>query len=254
MPKSEYFYFPLSFSLFHQVILDDYISFSICLCTSNIISISKRFSGLLAINTEDSLHILPPSSDLHLPPIVYISFLLSLLFFFYNSHSTLVSDMVLQLNTLSLPVLLPELLHLPELLFSRSVMSSSFQPHAQHHARLPCPSLSLGACSNSCQSSWWYHPTISSSVAPFSSYSQSFPASGALHIWWPKYWSFSFSISPSNEYSVLIPFRIDWFDLLAVQGTLKSLLQHHSSKALILQCSAFFMVHSHIRLLWWLRR
>ena len=140
------------------------------------------------------------------------------------------------------------------LLFICSVMSSSFQPHAQHHARLPCPSLSLGACSNSCQSSWWYHPTISSTVAPFSSYSQSFPASGALHIWWPKYWSFSFSISPSNEYSVLIPFRIDWFDLLAVQGTLKSLLQHHSSKALILQCSAFFMVHSHIRLLWWLRR
>jgi len=62
-----------------------------------------------------------------------------------------------------------------------------------------------------------------------------------LHIRWPKYWSFSFSISPSNEYSRLISFRIDWFDLLAVQGTLKSLLQHHSSKAPIL-CSAFFMV------------
>jgi len=64
----------------------------------------------------------------------------------------------------------------------------------------------------------------------------------ALHIRWPKYWSFSFSISPSNEYSGLISFRIDWFDLLAVQGTLKSLLQHHSSKASVLQCSAFFMV------------
>ena len=63
-----------------------------------------------------------------------------------------------------------------------------------------------------------------------------------LHIMWPKYWSFSFSISPSSEYSVLISFRIDWFDLLAVQGTLKSLLQHHSSKASILWCSAFFMV------------
>ena len=164
------------------MILADYISFSICLCTSNIISISKRFSGLLAINTEDSLHILPPSSDLHLPPIVYISFLLSLLFFFYNSHNTLVSDMVLQLNRLSLPVLLPELLHLPELLFSRSVMSSSFQPHAQHHARLPCPWLSLGACSNSCRSSRWYHPTISSSVAPFSFYLKSFPASGSFPV------------------------------------------------------------------------
>ena len=63
-----------------------------------------------------------------------------------------------------------------------------------------------------------------------------------LCIRWPKYWSFSFSISPSNEYLGLIPFRIDWFDLLAVQGTLKSLLQHHSLKASILQCSAFFMV------------
>ena len=63
-----------------------------------------------------------------------------------------------------------------------------------------------------------------------------------LHIRWPKYWSFSFSISPSNEHSGLISFRIDWLDLLAVQGTLKSLLQHHSSKASILQCSAFFIV------------
>ena len=64
----------------------------------------------------------------------------------------------------------------------------------------------------------------------------------ALHIRWPKYWRFSFSISPSNEYSGLISFRIDWFDLLAVQGTLKSLLQHHSSKASILWFSAFFMI------------
>ena len=71
----------------------------------------------------------------------------------------------------------------------------------------------------------------------------------ALHIKWPKYWNFSFSISPSNEYSGLISFRIDWFDLLAVQGTLKSLLQHHSSKASILQHSAFFTVqfsHPHM--------
>ena len=69
-----------------------------------------------------------------------------------------------------------------------------------------------------------------------------FPNESALCIRWPKYWSFSFSISPSNEYSGLIPFRMDWLDLLAVQGTLKSLLQHHSSKASILRCSAFFTV------------
>ena len=69
-----------------------------------------------------------------------------------------------------------------------------------------------------------------------------FSNESVLHIRWPKYWSFSFSISPSNEYSGLISFRIDWFDLLAVQGTLKSLFQHHSSKASILQCSVFFMV------------
>ena len=69
-----------------------------------------------------------------------------------------------------------------------------------------------------------------------------FSIESALHIRWPKYWSFSFSISPSNEYSGLISFRIDWLDLLAVQGALKSLLQHYSSKTSILQCSAFFMV------------
>ena len=78
-------------------------------------------------------------------------------------------------------------------------------------------------------------PSIFPSIRVFSNES-------ALRIRWPKYWSFSFSISPSNEYSGLISFRIDWLDLLPVQGTLKSLLQHHSSKASILQCSAFFMV------------
>ena len=78
-------------------------------------------------------------------------------------------------------------------------------------------------------------PSISLSIEVFSSES-------ALHIRWPEYWSFSLSISPSNEYSRLISFRIDWFDLLAVQGTFKSLLQHHSSKASILRCSAFFIV------------
>ena len=78
-------------------------------------------------------------------------------------------------------------------------------------------------------------PSIFPSIRVFSSES-------ALLITWPKYWSFSFSISLSNEYSGLISSRIDWFDLLAVQGTLKSLLQHHSSKVSVLQCSAFFMV------------
>ena len=78
-------------------------------------------------------------------------------------------------------------------------------------------------------------PSVFPSIRVF--YSES-----ALHIRWPKYWSFSFSISPSNEYSELISFSIEWFDLLAVQGTLKSLLQHHSSKASILQHSAFFVV------------
>ena len=104
-----------------------------------------------------------------------------------------------------------------------------------------------GVYSNSCPLSWWCHPTISSSVVPFSSHLQSFPASGlfssesVLHIRWPKYWSFSFDISPSSEYSGLISFRMDWLDLFAVQGTLKSFVQHHSSKASILQHSAFFI-------------
>ena len=133
------------------------------------------------------------------------------------------------------------------LLFSHSVMSDSLWPHGLEHARLPYLSPSPGACSNSCPLSRWCHPTISSSVIPFSCL-QSFPALGcfliqlALHIRRPNFWSFSFSISSSNEYSGLISFRIDWFDLLAVQGTLKSLLQYHSSKISILWCSAFFMV------------
>ena len=107
-------------------------------------------------------------------------------------------------------------------------------------ARLPCPPPTPGAYSNSCPSSQWCHPTISSSVVPFSSCLQFFPASvpneSVLCIRWPKYWSFSFSISPSNEYSGLISFRRD---LLAVQGTLKSLLQNHSSQASILWCGSY---------------
>ena len=126
-------------------------------------------------------------------------------------------------------------------------MSDSLQPHGLQHARFPCPSPSPRAFSNSCPSSRWCHPTISSYVIPFSSCIQPFPASvfsheSALCLRWPEYWSFSFIISPFNEYSVLISFGMDWLDLLAVQGTLKSLLQQHSSKASILQPSAFFMV------------
>ena len=119
-------------------------------------------------------------------------------------------------------------------------MPDSLLPHGLQHTRPPCPSPTPGVCSNSCPLSQWCHPTISSSIVPFSSHLQSFPASrkvfsneSALHIRWPKYWSFSFSISPSNEHPGLISFGMDLLDLLAVQGTLKSLLQLHSSKASI---------------------
>ena len=132
--------------------------------------------------------------------------------------------------------------------FSRSAMSNSLWPHEPQHARPPCPSPTPGVYSNSCPLSRWCHPTISSSVVPFSYCLQSLPAfrvfsnESSLCIGWPKYWSFGFNISPSNEHPGLISFRMDWLDLLAVQGTLKSLLQHHCSKASILQCSAFFTV------------
>ena len=125
-------------------------------------------------------------------------------------------------------------------------MSDSLQPHGLQQARLPCPLPSSGVCSNSHPLSWCCHRTISSSVSLFSSCSQSFPASESFPMSslfvsdGQKYWSFS--IIPSNEYSGLISFRSDWFDILAVQGTLKSLPQHHSSKASILWHSAFFTV------------
>ena len=132
--------------------------------------------------------------------------------------------------------------------FSHSVMSNSLWSHGLQHARLPCLSPTPEAYSKSCPLSQWCHATISFSIIPFSSRLQSFTASGSfsnesvLCIRWPKYWSFNFSISPSNEYWGLISFRIDWLVLLAVQGTLKSLLQHYNSKASILQPSAFFIV------------
>ena len=129
----------------------------------------------------------------------------------------------------------------------RSVVSDSLRPHRLQHTRLPCPSQTPKTCSNSCPSSWWCHLTISSSVIPFSCL-QSFPGSGSFQM--SQFFasgSQSTGISasasvPSNKYSGLISFRMDWLDLLAVQGTLKSLLQHNSSKASILQHSVFFLV------------
>ena len=132
----------------------------------------------------------------------------------------------------------------PSVQFSCSVMYDSLWPHRLQHSSLPCPSPTSRACSNSCPLSQWCHPTILSTVIP-SPPASIFPRirvfSNELvpRIRWPKYWSFSFSISPSNEYSGLISFRMDWLDLLAVQETLKSLLQQHSSKALILLVLSF---------------
>ena len=124
-------------------------------------------------------------------------------------------------------------------------MSNSLQPRGLQHTRLSCPSPSPGVCSYSCQLSLCCLPTISPSVTPFSSCPQFCPPSGSLPMsWlcnrWPNYWSFS--ISPSNEYSGLISFRNDWFDLHAVLGTHKNLPQRHISKASTLRCSAFSMV------------
>ena len=131
--------------------------------------------------------------------------------------------------------------------FSRLVVSNSLPSHELQHARPPCPSPTPRVYPNSCPSSRWCHLTILFSVVPFSSCLQ-FPSirvfsnESALCIKWLKYWSFSFNISPSNEHPGLIFFRMDWLDLLAAQGTRKSLLQHQISKTLILQCSAFFIV------------
>ena len=136
----------------------------------------------------------------------------------------------------------------PSVRFSRSVVSDSLWPHELQDTRLPCPSPTPRAYSNSCPSHLvmpsnhlilccplLFPPSIFPSIRVFSNES-------VLHIRWPKYWSLSIRISPFNEYSGLISFRIDWLDLLAVQGTLKSLLQHHSSKASVLPRSAFLIV------------
>ena len=129
--------------------------------------------------------------------------------------------------------------------FNRSVVSDSLRPHESQHTRPPCPSPTPGVHSDSRPSSQWCHPAISSSVVPFSSCPQSshpFSNESTLHMRWPKYWSFSFSIIPSKEIPGLISFRMDWLDLLAVQGTLKSLLQHHSSKVLLVKAMVFPVV------------
>ena len=135
------------------------------------------------------------------------------------------------------------------MLFSFLIMSDSWWPHGLQHARLPCPSPSPRACSNSFTSIESVMPSnhlilcrpplllpsIFPSIRVFSNES-------ALRIRWPEYWSFSLNISPSNEYPGLISFKMDWLEFLAVQGASKSLFQHHSSRASILRCSAFFIV------------
>ena len=118
----------------------------------------------------------------------------------------------------------------------------SLRPHGLQHTRPLCPPLSPGVRSNSCPSCAIQPSHLLPPPLPLPSAFPVFSNESVLHSRWPKYWSFNFSISPSNEYSGLISFRIDWFDLLAVQTTLKSLLQHHSSKASVLWYSAFFMV------------
>ena len=135
------------------------------------------------------------------------------------------------------------------MLFSHSVVSKSLQPHGLQHGKLPCPTPSPGACSNSCPLSQWCHPTISFSVIPFSSCLQYFPASGSFPISQFFTWggpSIGASASIFQWIFRIHFFRTDWFDLLTVQRTLKSIPKYHSSKASVLWCSAFFMVqHSH---------
>ena len=135
--------------------------------------------------------------------------------------------------------------------FSHTVMSDSLWPHESQHARSPCPSPTPRVYSNSCPSGQWCHAAISSSVVPFSSCPQSLPASGSF----PKSQLFTWGGQSTGvsalesflpkKHPGLISFRMDWLDLLAVQGTLKSLLQHHSSKASLLRLSSQSNSHIH---------
>ena len=140
--------------------------------------------------------------------------------------------------------------------FSCSVMSDSLWHHGLQYNRFTCPSPTPRAYSNSCLSNWWCHPTIILR-RPLLLLPSIFPSirvfanESVLCIMWPKYWISSFSISPFNEYSRLISFSIDWFALLTVQGTIKSLLQHCSSKASISQSSVSLWSSSHIHTDYW---
>ena len=137
-------------------------------------------------------------------------------------------------------------------LFSFSVMSNSLWPHGLQHVRLPCSLPSPEACSNSCPLSWWYYPTISSSVIPFSSHLQTFSASGSFQM--SQFFtlggqtklSFSFNTSPSKEHSILISCTMDWLNLFAVQETRKSLLKHQPSKAPIISAQLSLYSNSNI--------
>ena len=131
--------------------------------------------------------------------------------------------------------------------FSRSVMSNSLWPHGLQHARLPCPSPNPGACPNSCPLSQWYHTIISSSIIPFSSCLQSFPASGSFSM--SQFFTSGGQSIGASASAALLPMNIQgWFPLvltglISLQSKgLSSLLQHHSSIASVLRCSAFFMV------------
>ena len=136
--------------------------------------------------------------------------------------------------------------------FSHSVVSNSLQPHGLQHTRLPFRNITNSQSLTQTHVLWVgdaiqpSHSLSSPSPAFNLSQHQGLSSESVLCIRWPKYWSFSFNISPSNEYSGLISFRMDWLDLLVVQGTLKNLLQHHSSKASILWHSAFLLSNSHI--------
>ena len=160
----------------------------------------------------------------------FVGKLMSLLF---NTLSRFVIDFPLKGKRHVSPSLQIYPSHLPlspfsSVQFSHSVVADSLWPHESQNTRPPCPSPTPGVHSDSCPSSQWCHPAISSSVVPFFSFPQSLPASvfsneSTFRMRWPKYWSFSFSIFPSNEIPGLISFRMDLLDLLAVQGTLLAL-------------------------------
>ena len=141
--------------------------------------------------------------------------------------------------------------HIHSVQFSLSVVSESLRPHESQHSRPPCPSPTPGVHPDSRPSSQWWHPAILCHplllLPPIPPSIRVFSNESTLHMRWLKYWSLSFSIIPSKQHPGLICFKMDQLDLLAIEGTLKSLLPNPSSKALILRCSAFFTVqNSHV--------